>query len=122
MRLFEVEGNFSDDLEQALRVLIGQNSSDSMSQDKDGSTITLAWPAINNMLKNMNYAPVKDPEQFKKMVDSHPILAKMVKDIQSSGVVITVDEPEDAQTEIPAGPSVDQMAASGAKDFQADLS
>ena len=122
MRLFEVEGNFSDDLEQALRVLIGQNSGNTLNPDKDGSTVTLAWPAINNMLKNMNYAPVKDAAQFKKMVDSHPVLAKMVKDIGPTSVVVTVDEPEDAQTEIPAGPSVDQMAASGAKDFQADLS
>ena len=66
MRLFEVEGNFSDDLEQALRVLIGQNSGNTLNPDKDGSTVTLAWPAINNMLKNMNYAPVKDAAQFKK--------------------------------------------------------
>lgn len=114
MRLFEVDNRFANDLALVLRNQMGRSNS-------EDASLNLSWPAFNNLLKNMHYAPIepKNPDAmktFQGLLDSNPELSKMIRTFDKSGVVVdtTKDKPE-GEEEMPTGASVDQMASSAAK-------
>ena len=118
MRLFEVADRFADDLETLLRNLVGRGDSKHAPQ-------SLTWPALGNMLKNMGYGGLTY-DQFAQIYDSNPQIQPLVRDYNDQGLVLgTKEEPEKSQeepTKVPDGPSVDQMASSGAQQHLDDLS
>ena len=117
MRLFEVADRFVDDLETILRNLVGRGDSKHAPQ-------SLTWPALGNMLKNMGYGGLTY-DQFAKVYDENPQIQPLVRDYNDQGIVLgTKVEPEGSEetTDVPDGPSVDQMASSGAKQHLDDLS
>jgi hypothetical protein len=118
MRLFEVADRFVDDLETILRNLVGRGDSKHAPQ-------SLTWPALGNMLKNMGYGGLTY-DQFAKVYDENPQIQPLIRDYNDQGLVLgTKEEPEGGEeqsTEVPDGPSVDQMASSGAKQHLDDLS
>jgi hypothetical protein len=116
MRLFEVENHFADDLALVLRNQLGRSNS-------KNTSLTLPWPAFNNLLKNMHYAPIepKNPDAmktFQGLLDSNPELSKMIRTFDKTGVVIDTmkDKPEGGQ-EVPGGDSVDSMASQASNKF-----
>ena len=118
MRLFEVADRFVSDLETVLRNLVGRG-------DSKHSPQSLSYPALGNILKNMGYGGI-NYDQFAKVYDENPQLAALIRDYNDQGITLgTKKEPEgyeETPTDIPDGPSVDQMASSGAKDHLNDLS
>ena len=115
MRLFEVEDRFASDLGTALRNMAGRSNT-----DKIESTLTLPFPALNNLLKNMGYGPV-EPDSLQKLVDGNPDLEKIIQtpiDPKATEVVIKTDTPNndapppEAQKAEPK--SVDSMASRAA--------
>jgi hypothetical protein len=77
------------------------------------------------MLKNMGYGGLTY-DQFAKVYDENPQIQPLIRDYNDQGLVLgTKAEPETSQeepTEVPDGPSVDQMASSGAQQHLDDLS
>ena len=70
-------------------------------------------------MKNMGYGEV-DYDSFKKMYDANPSLKNIVRNFNDVEVIVTTDaeKPKDKQgvtPEEPGGPTVDQMASSGAQ-------
>jgi hypothetical protein len=64
-------------------------------------------------------------DQFAQIYDANPQLAALIRNYNDQGIVLgTKKEPEGNKeiTDIPDGPSVDQMAHSGAQQHLADLS
>jgi hypothetical protein len=117
MRLFEVEDRFASDLELVLRNMMGRSNTNVNGRGK--STLTLGFPAINNILVNMGYGSV-DKDSLQQLIDGNPSLEKIIQTpINDDEIVIKTDTPnsdappEEAQKATPK--SVDQMAASGAK-------
>ena len=107
MRLFEVADHFAKDLEIVLRNLLGRS-------DTKKASMTLSYEALSNLMKNMGYGEV-DYNGFQKIYDSNPALKAVVKNFDDDGIVLSTDiEPpnDEAPIEVPAGPSVDQMAHS----------
>lgn len=112
MRLFEVEDRFADDLEMVLRNQMGRSNS-------KHSSLKLTYPALSNMMKNMGYGEI-DYDGFKKLYDNNPSLKSIVRNFNDAEVIVTTDaeKPKDGETgapEEPGGPTVDQMASSGAQ-------
>ena len=117
MRLFEVADRFVSDLETVLRNLVGRGDSKHAPQ-------SLSYPALSNLLKNMGYGGITY-DQFAQVYDANPQLASLIRDYNDQGIVLgTKKEPEGSEqpTDIPTGPSVDQMAHSGAQQHLNDLS
>ena len=117
MRLFEVEDRFASDLEMVLRNLMGR-------ANKKGSPLEFSYAGLSNLMKNMGYGSI-DYNGFDKIYQSNPSVQAIIQNYNEEGIVVATDEidPEDQeQIEQPAGPSVDQMAASGVDDFTSDLS
>jgi hypothetical protein len=107
MRLFEVEDHFGNDLEMVLKNLIGR------SDDKNAS-MTLSYEALSNIMRNMGYGKI-DYDGFAKVFDSNPSLKSVVKNFDDDGVVLSTETPaenDEEPVDVPAGPSVDQMAHS----------
>lgn len=117
MRLFEVADRFVDDLETILRNLVGRGDSKHAPQ-------SLTWPALGNMLKNIGYGGLTY-DQFAKVYDENPQIQPLIRDYNDQGLVLgTKEEPEGSEgtSDVPDGPSVDQMASSGAQQHLNDLS
>jgi len=118
MRLFEVADRFVDDLETVLRNLVGRGDSKHAPQ-------SLSYPALSNLLKNMGYGGITY-DQFAQIYDNNPQLQPLIRDYNDQGLVLgTKKEPEGSEqssSEVPDGPSVDQMAHSGAQQHLNDLS
>lgn len=106
MRLFEADTRFVDDLETLLRNRIGRSDAKQASQ-------TLTWPALSNMLRGFGYGDI-DYAGFRRIYDENPSIHPLIRNFNEEGIVLgTQEEPEKAAQEpqeIPAGPSVDQMA------------
>lgn len=117
MRLFEVEDRFTSDLITIFRQLRGRSDTPS-----EQAPLTLPWIAVNGMLKNFGYSEI-DTATLAELVKSSPALDKEVKTFDDeTGITLkTKAEKEQQPTDIPDGPSVDQMARSGSKDFQQDI-
>lgn len=65
----------------------------------------------------MHYAPIdpKNLDAFKQLLDNNPELTKLIRTYdKKSGIVIDTNQGKQKGTEVPTGPSVDQMASSGA--------
>jgi hypothetical protein len=112
MRLFEVEDRFASDLEMVLRNQMGRSNS-------KHSSLKLTYPALSNMMKNMGYGEI-DYDGFKKLYDDNPSLKSIIRNFSDSEVIVSTDaeKPEDeqgAEPSEPGGPTVDQMASSGAQ-------
>lgn len=117
MRLFEVEDRFTNDLVTVFRQLRGRSDTPS-----EQAPLTLPWVAVNNMLKNFGYSEI-DTATLAKLVKQSEALNQEVKDFDEEGITLkTKSEQDQAPTNIPDGPSVDQMAHSGAQDFQQKMS
>ena len=118
MRLFEVADRFVSDLETVLRNLVGRGDSKHAPQ-------SLSYPALSNILKNMGYGGL-GYDQFAKIYDENPQLTSLIRNYNDQGIVLgTKKEPakdEKEPMDIPDGPSVDQMASSGAQKHLDDLS
>ena len=116
MRLFEVAGTnqFIDDLTTELRNM-------RRGSDTEHATQTLSWPALKNML---GYGSL-NAGSLGSLVKSNPSLSNEIKTFDDKHIVLKTKEEQaqqPASTEVPDGPSVDQMARSGAQDFQQKLS
>jgi hypothetical protein len=115
MRLFEVEDRFSNDLVIVLRTLRGRS-------DQKRARLPLPWEAVNSMLSNFGYSEL-DSSTLAKIIKQDPAVNAEVKTFDENGITVkTKAEKEQEPTDIPDGPSVDQMARSGSKDFQQDIS
>ena len=114
MRLFEVEDRFADDLETALRNLVGRSN-------QKHASLKLTYQALSNILKNMGYGDV-DYQEFKKVYDSSQSIQNIVRSFDEHSVMISTeaekddDEIEQGEGE-PRSPSVDQMASQGSNAF-----
>jgi hypothetical protein len=116
MRLFEVDNHFANDLALMLRNQMGRSNS-------KNASLHLTWPAFNNLLKNMHYAPIEggNPDAmktFQDMLDSNPELSKIIRTFDKTGVVVDTakDKPEGGE-EVPGGDSVDSMASQASNQF-----
>lgn len=116
MRLFEVADSFADDFTEILRNLRDRS-------DDANSAPVLPWAAVNGLLSPMGYGQVSQGVMA-KLVQQYPALNDIVKTFDDNGITLKSEEEQDsdANTEIPSGPSIDQMAQSGAQDFQNKLS
>jgi hypothetical protein len=117
MRLFEVADRFVSDLETVLRNLVGRGDSKHAPQ-------SLSYPALSNLLKNMGYGGITY-DQFAQVYDANPQLAVLIRDYNDQGIVLgTKKEPEGSEetSDVPDGPSVDQMASQGAQQHLDNLS
>jgi hypothetical protein len=106
MRLFEVSDQFADELELVLRNLLGR------SNEKHAS-MKLSYEALSNLMRNMGYGKM-DYQGFDNVFKGNPSLKSVVKNYNEDGIILTTDVPpaKDEPTDVPAGPSVDQMAHS----------
>jgi hypothetical protein len=115
MRLFEVADRFVDDLETILRNLIkgGNPKRASEPNMKDSQTIT--YPALSQLLNNQGYGNIAF-EQFAKIYDENPSIAPLIADYNEEFITLGTDNEQQSTggTDIPTGPSVDQMASRGA--------
>jgi hypothetical protein len=114
MRLFEVADSFANDLEIVLRNQMGRSNS-------KNSTLTLTYPALSNMMKNLGYGEI-DFQGFQKIFDGNPSLQSIVQDFNETEIIISTDAgtPDSDQqgTDVePGGRTVDQMASSAANKF-----
>lgn len=114
MRLFEVEDRFANDFAMVLRNLRGRGDSQHAPQ-------RLTYPAVNNLLKNLGYGEV-NPAVLADLVKQYPSLNDEIKSFDDDEIVLKSEEDQEADaTDVPPGPSVDQMAHAGAQDYQSDL-
>jgi hypothetical protein len=107
MRLFEVADQFGNELELVLRNLLGR------SNEKHAS-MKLSYEALSNLMKNMGYGKM-DYQGFDNVFKGNPSLKSVVKNYNEDGIILSTDvPPEDTgePTDVPPGPSVDQMAHS----------
>jgi len=115
MRLFEVADRFVDDLETILRNLIkgGNPKRASEPNMKDSQTIT--YPALSQLLNNLGYGNIEFKD-FARIYDENPSIAPLIADHNEEFITLGTDDEQQStsSTEIPAGPSVDQMASRGA--------
>lgn len=115
MRLFEVAGQFGDDLTTELRNMI-------RGSDDEHTTQVLSWPAFNNIVNQLGFGSL-DSRSLAALVKSDPSLSNTIKTFDDKGVTLkTKAEQEQEPTEVPDGPSVDTMAHQGAQNFQNNLS
>ena len=117
MRLFEVEDRFTSDLITIFRQLRGRSDIPS-----ERTPLTLPWVAVNGMLRNFGYSEI-DTGTLAGLVKQSPALDKEVKTFDDKGITLkTKAEQEQEPTDIPDGPSVDQMAHSAVNDFEQKIS
>lgn len=119
MRLFEVEdrSGFDNDLAMILRNLRDRNDS----QGSDPAA-PIPWDSVNGLISNLGYGPVNE-KVMASLVQKYPALNDIIKTFDQTGITLASDnEVDNEPTDIPTGPSVDDMAAAGAKDFQNKLS
>ena len=113
MRLFEVEDRFADDLETALRNLVGRSN-------QKHASLKLTYQALSNILKNMGYGDV-DHQEFKKVYDSNQSIQNIVRAFDKDSVMISTEVEQDDEIDKdenePRSPSVDQMASQGSNAF-----
>jgi hypothetical protein len=109
MRLFEVEDRFINDLETLLRNQVGRSDSQSAPQ-------ILSYPALSNLLKNMGYGAINF-DILSQIFDSNPQLQPLIADFDQEKIVLGTRQATPntgSKLDVPDGPSVDQMASSGA--------
>jgi hypothetical protein len=106
MRLFEVSDQFADELELVLRNLLGR------SNEKHAS-MKLSYEALSNLMRNMGYGKM-DYQGFDNVFKGNPSLKSVVKNYNEDGIILSTDVPpkDENPTDVPPGPSVDQMAHS----------
>lgn len=113
MRLFEVEDRFANDLETALRNLVGRSN-------QKHASLKLTYQALSNILKNMGYGDI-DHEEFKKVYDSNQNIQNIVRSYDEHTIMISTDAEKDQdapQNDIDQGsPTVDQMASRASKAY-----
>ena len=115
MRLFEVADSFADDFTEVLRNLRDRS-------DSQQTAPVLPWATVNGLISNMGYGEV-NARAMAGLVQQYPALNDIVKTFDKNGITLKSNEEQDEpQTDIPPGPSVDQMAHAGAQDFQNKLS
>lgn len=115
MRLFEVAGRFVDDLETILRNLVKGGRPKKASEPNEKDNQTISYPALSQLLNNLGYGNVAF-EQFARIYDENPELQPLIADYNEEFITLGTDEEQQStgSTEIPTGPSVDQMASQGA--------
>lgn len=123
MRLFEVAGRFVDDLETLLRNLVKGGNSKKSSDPMMKDTQTISYPALSQLLNNLGYGNVNFT-QFARIYDENPSLQPLISDYNEEFITLGADEEqaEPGAEDIPTGPSVDQMASSGAAAHMKSLS
>ena len=115
MRLVEfAHGKFQDDIRNVLKVMQGR-------ADDVGTTSTVPWPAINNMLKSYGYAEV-NADMMTKVKDQVDKDGELIQDITPEGIVLktqmsTPEEPTASSKDSTAGKSVNQMAHNAVSDL-----
>lgn len=118
MRLYEVEDRFSNDLETLLRNLVGRS-------DSARTSSKLTYPAISNLLRNMGYGGI-NYDVFKSIYDNNPAIQPLIANFNQDGIVLgtktEVPDQPDQGVDVPKGPSVDSMAASGVNDYEQEIS
>jgi hypothetical protein len=117
MRLFEVIDNFIDDLTTELRNM-------KRGSDESNTTRSLSWLEFNTIVSNLGYGSLDDGS-LAKLVKRNPALSSLIKTFDDKQITLKTKEEEEqaqAQTDVPDGPSVDQMAHSASKKYMADLS
>lgn len=117
MRLFEVEDRFIDDLSTELRLLRGRS-------DSVNATQTLSWEAFNQIVSSLNHGQLSKAS-LATLVKASPALNAEIKTFDDDNIILNTEEESKrakTRTDIPPGPSVDQMAHSAASDFQSKLS
>jgi hypothetical protein len=124
MRLFEVAGRFVDDLETILRNLIKGGNPKKASEPNEKDTQTISYPALSQLLNNLGYGNIAF-EQFARIYDENPSIAALLA-TRPDEEFITLGTDNEKQstggTDIPTGPSVDQMASRGAAAHMKSLS
>jgi len=115
MRLFEVAGRFVDDLQTILRNLIKGGNPKKASEPNEKDSQTISYPALSQLLNNLGYGNVAF-EQFARIYDENPELQPLIADYNEEFITLGTDEEQQStgSTDIPTGPSVDQMASQGA--------
>lgn len=115
MRLFEVAGRFVDDLQTILRNLIKGGNAKKASEPSEKESQTISYPALSQLLNNLGYGNVAF-EQFARIYDENPELQSLIADYNEEFITLGTDEEQQStgSTDIPTGPSVDQMASQGA--------
>jgi len=114
MRLFEVENRIVNDLIEIFRQLRGRS-------DSKRTIATIPWPAVNQLLQNFGYSDL-NVASLASLVKQYPALDNEVKTFDETGIVLNTEiEKQQEPTEVPDGPSVDQMAHAGAQDYQQDI-
>jgi hypothetical protein len=107
MRLFEVTDQFANELELVLRNLLGRS-------DEKHTSMKLSYEALSNLMKNMGYGKI-DYQGFDNVFQGNPSLKSVVKNYNEDGIELSTEKPPEDNgepTDVPAGPSVDQMAHS----------
>jgi hypothetical protein len=124
MRLFEVEDRFKDDLETILRNLIKGAKAKKASEPLSKKSEPLTYPGLSQMLNNLGYGNI-DFRIFSQIYDETPSIAALLA-TPPDEEFITLGTDNEKQstggTDIPTGPSVDQMASRGAAAHMKSLS
>ena len=113
MRLFEVDNSLVDNLTLKLRNLILRGNSKNSSQ-------YLIYDALSNIAE---FEINKDI--FQSLYDQNPDIQKYIATYDDKGVVLATEKDLNApknKFDVPTGPSVDQMASSGAKSHLQNIS
>lgn len=113
MRLFEVDNSLVDNLTLKLRNLI-------LRGDSKYSPQKLTYDALSNLI---GFRITQS--NFQSLFDQNPNIQKYFTTHDDKGVVLATQKdlnaPKD-QFDVPTGPSVDQMASSGAKSHLQNIS
>jgi hypothetical protein len=115
MRLFEVAGRFTDDLETLLRNQLKSGRPSTPTEPFDKEAVKLSYPALSQLLNNMGYGNINF-DQFAKIYDENPQLAPLIADYNQEFIILGKGDEEVPNTDVDIGdgPSVDQMASQGA--------
>lgn len=113
MRLFEVDNSLVDNLTLKLRNLILRGDSKYSPQE-------LTYDALSNLI---GFRITQS--NFQALFDQNPNIQKYIATHDDDGVVLATQKdlnaPKD-KFDVPVGPSVDQMASSGAKSHLQNIS
>jgi hypothetical protein len=114
MRLFEVEDRFSNDLVTILRNLRGRS-------DEKRIPAVFPYSAVNNLLLPLGYGKLSKLALV-DLVKQYPDVNAEIKTFDDDNIILKTEiEKAEGPTDVPDGPSVDQMAHQGAQDFQQSL-
>lgn len=106
MRLFEIADRFIDDLTTVLKTIQGRAIKQRMPQ-------SLTYPALSNLLKNLNYGEITF-EQFQQIYDQNPVIQSLVSNFNERMIVLNTEEQKpdefDAGETGIGAKTVDQMA------------